>query len=212
MTSDPTDPPAEGANVVPLRAVDAETEVRLDEDKPPGPSYVDLTGGDAQRRPLIPGPLADAGGGEASRQPGRGPAWPPRRVPRPALPGYSAKALGFAVWGVVVTDQAPDRLVAHPRYDQLEWEAAANGLLNDHLRIHKQGRETRKARGTILALCLAGLAAAAVAMVVFAPWWGVGARRGRAVRAVRPGRAPGGQDDHDAGPSCPRRSSRRTRT
>ena len=58
-----------------------------------------------------------------------------------------------------------------PGTAQLEREAAANGLLNDHLRIHKAAKETRKARGTILALCLAGLAAAAVAMVVFAPWW-----------------------------------------
>ena len=37
MTSAPTDPPAERRKVVPLRAVDAQTEVRLDEDKAPGP-------------------------------------------------------------------------------------------------------------------------------------------------------------------------------
>ena len=78
-----------------------------------------------------------------------------------------------------------------PGTAELEREAAANGLLNDHLRIHKQGRETRKARGTILALCLAGLAAAAVAMVVFAPWWAWALAAAVAVRAVRPGRAPG---------------------
>ena len=35
MTSAPNDPPAESGNVVPLRAVDAGTEVRLDEDRPP---------------------------------------------------------------------------------------------------------------------------------------------------------------------------------
>jgi hypothetical protein len=52
MSTDPTDPPA--AAVIPLRAADAPTEVALDEGRPPGPSYIDLTSGDAQRRPLIP--------------------------------------------------------------------------------------------------------------------------------------------------------------
>ena len=75
------------------------------------------------------------------------------------------------MWGVIVTSR---RLVSWwhiPGTTRLEWEAAANGLLNEHLRLHKQGKETRRARGTILALCLAGLAAAVAAMVVFAPWW-----------------------------------------
>ena len=75
------------------------------------------------------------------------------------------------MWGVIVTIR---RLIAWwhiPGTGVLEREAAANGLLNDHLRIHKAAKETRKARGTILALCLAVLAAAVVAMVVFAPGW-----------------------------------------
>jgi S-DNA-T family DNA segregation ATPase FtsK/SpoIIIE len=86
-------------------------------------------------------------------------------------PGYFAKALGFAVWGVIVTLR---RLISWwhiPGTTKLEWEAAAAGLLTEHMRLNKQGREVRKARGTILALCLAGLAAAVAAMVVFAPWW-----------------------------------------
>jgi hypothetical protein len=45
-----------------------------------------------------------------------------------------------------------------PGTTRLEWEAAANGLLSDHLRLHKQGRQTRRARGTILPVRLAGLA------------------------------------------------------
>ncbi len=87
-------------------------------------------------------------------------------------PAYFAKALGFAVWGVIVVIR---RLIAWwhiPGQSRLEWQAAADGLLNDHLRLHKAGKETRKQRGTILALCLAGLAVAVVAMVVYAPWWG----------------------------------------
>ena len=86
-----------------------------------------------------------------------------------------------------------------PGTGALEREAAANGLLNDHLRIHKAAKETRKARGTILALCLAVAGRrrrghGGVRAVV-----GVGARRRRAVRAVRPGRAAAGQDDHHEG-------------
>jgi S-DNA-T family DNA segregation ATPase FtsK/SpoIIIE len=171
MTSEPTDPPAEGGNVVQLRAVDAGTEVRLDEDQAARPAYVDLTGGEAQRRPLIPDhwrtrenakrhvQLALARHGHAAAYHGL------------RAPAYFFKASMFAVWGVFVVAR---RVIAWwhiPGMTRLEWEAAANGLLNEHLRLHKQGRETRKARGTILALCLAGLAAAFAAMWVFAPWW-----------------------------------------
>jgi S-DNA-T family DNA segregation ATPase FtsK/SpoIIIE len=172
MTSAPTDPPADSGKVVQLRAVDAQTEVRLEEDKPPGAAYVDLTSDDGQRRPLIPAhwrtwEAAKRHVGLAAARHGHRAAYHGLRSP-----SYFTKALGFAVWGIVVTIR---RLIAWwhiPGTTRLEWEAAANGLLNDHLRIHKQGRETRKARGIILALCLAGLAVAVVAMVAWAPWWG----------------------------------------
>jgi hypothetical protein len=54
MSSAPAEPPAEGGSVVPLRAVDAQTEVRLDEDQGAAPAYVDLTTGEAKRLPVIP--------------------------------------------------------------------------------------------------------------------------------------------------------------
>jgi DNA segregation ATPase FtsK/SpoIIIE, S-DNA-T family len=75
------------------------------------------------------------------------------------------------VWGVIVTIK---RLISWwhiPGTTRLEWQAAADGLLHEHLRLNKQGREVRKARGTILALCLLGVAAAAVALARFGPWW-----------------------------------------
>jgi DNA segregation ATPase FtsK/SpoIIIE, S-DNA-T family len=171
MSSGLTDPPADGGNVVPLLAVNAHTQGRLDEAKPAAPSYVDLTTGDAQRRPIIPEHWrtwenAKRHGSLAAARHGHRAAYHGLRSP-----AYFAKALGFAVWGVIVTLK---RLITWwhiPGTTRLEWEAAANGLLNDHLRLHRAGKETRKARGTILALCLAGLAAAAVALVRFAPWW-----------------------------------------
>ena len=170
MSTEPLDGHRDG-RVVPLRAVEAQTEVRLDEDQAPGPSYVDLTGGEAKRRPIIPAHwrtwqdakrhlwlMAARHGHRAAYHSVRSPA-------------YFAKAAGFAVWGVIVVI---GRLIAWwhiPGTTALEYQAAAQGLLNDHLRLHKQGRDTRKARGTILALALAGLIVVAVVTVVFAPWW-----------------------------------------
>ena len=171
MSSVPADPPPEGRNVVPLRAVDAQTEVRLDEGQAAGPSYVDLTSGEAKRLPIIPehwrtlenarkhvGLIAARHGHRTAYHSVRSPA-------------YFAKALGFAVYGVYVTIK---RLLAWwhvPGTTMLEYKAAADGLLNDHLRLHKEGKQTRKQRGTILALCLAALVITMLAMVVFAPWW-----------------------------------------
>ena len=54
---------------------------------------------------------------------------------------------------------------------QLEHQAAADGLLTEHLRIHKQGRESRTARGIILAVCAVLLAVAAVAGDHYLPGW-----------------------------------------
>jgi DNA segregation ATPase FtsK/SpoIIIE, S-DNA-T family len=160
----------DGGNVVSLRAVDAQTEVRLDEDKP-GPSYVDLTSGGAQRKAIIPDHWSSR---EAARthirlavaRHGHLAAYHGVRSP-----AYFMKAVAFAVWGVIVTAARICHWWHIPGTTSLEWQAAADGLIHDHLRLHKQGRETRKARGTILALCLAGLAAAAVALARFGPWW-----------------------------------------
>jgi DNA segregation ATPase FtsK/SpoIIIE, S-DNA-T family len=170
MTTDRNGPHERG-EVRQLRAVDAQTETRLDDDQAPGAAYVDLTSGEAQRRPLIPEHWRTWE--NAKRHVSLAAA---RHGHRAAYHGirshiYFGKASGFAIWGVIVTCK---RLISWwhiPGATKLEWDAAAAGLLNEHLRIHKAGKETRKARGTILALCLAGLAAAVAAMVVFAPWW-----------------------------------------
>ena len=163
--------PRPEAGVVPLRAMDAQTETRLDEDTSQRPAYVDLTGGEPKRRPVFPE------------------HWRTRKAAADhvkitgdrysylaafhgvRLPLYACYSLAFAVWGVVVTIR---RLISWwhiPGTTRLEWDAAANGLLTQHLQLHRAGKETRRARGTILALCLAGLAAAAVALARFGPWW-----------------------------------------
>jgi len=154
-----------------LRAVDAGTEVRLDEAEPPGPSYVDLSTGDAKRRPIVP---AHWSSWEAARR--HITLMAARHAHRAAYhsvrsPAYFTKSLGFAIWGVVVVARNLITWWHIPGQSRLEWQAAADGLLNDHLRLHKAGKETRKQRGTILALCLAGVAVIVVAMVAFAPPW-----------------------------------------
>ena len=157
--------------VIRLRAVDAETEVHLDEAQPPGPSYVDLPTGDAKRLPIVPAHWKTREA--ATRHVLLKADWLSHwsRFHGARSPKYAVWATGFALYGVYVTGR---RLIAWwhiPGTGQLERQAAADGLLNDHLRIHKQGKETRKQRGTILALCLAGLAVAVLVMVAFAPWW-----------------------------------------
>jgi DNA segregation ATPase FtsK/SpoIIIE, S-DNA-T family len=79
--------------------------------------------------------------------------------------------IGWALLGVV---RAGWQLLAWwhvPDMARLESQAAADGLVSDHLRIHKAGKETRKARGLILAISGAAAVFVVVTMVRFAPWW-----------------------------------------
>jgi S-DNA-T family DNA segregation ATPase FtsK/SpoIIIE len=85
-------------------------------------------------------------------------------------PGYLVLVVWWALVGVVRTGA---RLLAWwhvPDMHRLESQAAADGLLSDHLRIHRQGRETRKARGIILGLGVAAVVVA-VAELSHAPAW-----------------------------------------
>jgi S-DNA-T family DNA segregation ATPase FtsK/SpoIIIE len=169
MSTDPVDGQRD-AKVVQLRAADAHTEVRLDEDQAPAPAYVDLTTGERQRKRIIPEHWSTLE--NARRHLTLRAGWYLYWSAYHALrsPSYFARAVAFAVWGVIVTLKRLIRWWHIPGASRLEWDAAANGLITDHLRLHKQGRETRKARGTILALALAGVAAATVAELRFARW------------------------------------------
>jgi hypothetical protein len=152
-----------------LKAAEVSTEVQLDEGRVPGPAYVDITGAGAQRKRIIPDHWATR---DAARRHVRLAA--ERNAHRAAYhgiraPGYAALATGYAVRGLFVTAIRVIGWWQIPGTAQLERQAAADGLLNDHLRLHKQGRETRKARGIILAVTVAGAVLAAVAMAAYAP-------------------------------------------
>ncbi len=152
--------------VAALPAADAGTEAHLAEAA--GPAYVTLGDGEAQRRPVIPHHWRT---GDAARRHlqlmaarhGHAAAYHGVRVPR---------YLGLtALWSVAGVFRTAGRLIRWwhiPGAADLEHQAALNGLIHEHLRLHKAGKDTRKARGLIIAVC-AGLALALLGAVT---WYG----------------------------------------
>jgi DNA segregation ATPase FtsK/SpoIIIE, S-DNA-T family len=156
------------AEVVPLRAADAGTEVRTAES--PGPAYTDLSDGRAQRKPVIP---AHWQSWERAREHVKLAA--ARHAHAAAYHGIRAPGYVFltAWWALVGIGRTAALLLAWwhvPDLTKLERQAAADGLLSDHLRIHKAGKDTRTARGLILAGCAVVVVAALVTLSQ-APSW-----------------------------------------
>jgi S-DNA-T family DNA segregation ATPase FtsK/SpoIIIE len=159
----------ENANVVPLRAADAQTEARLGE--APGPAYVDLTDGRGQRKPILPPHLRGRDNikrhlGLLAARHGHAAAYHGIRAP-----GYLGLTLLWAAAGVFRT---AGRLLAWwhvPDMHLLESQAAADGLIHEHLRLHKAGKETRTARGLILAIGAAVAIVALAALTAYGRWW-----------------------------------------
>jgi DNA segregation ATPase FtsK/SpoIIIE, S-DNA-T family len=156
------------SNVVPLRAEDAGTETRTVESA--GPAYTDLSDGRPQRKPVIPAhwrtqeaarehvKLAAARHGHAAAYHGV------------RAPGYLVLTVWWALVGIGRTLAALLAWWHVPDLHKLERQAAADGLLSDHLRIHKAGKETRTARGYILLGC-AVVVVAALVILSRAPVW-----------------------------------------
>ncbi len=157
-----------GAEVVPLRATDVGTETRTAES--PGPAYTDLSDGRPARKAIIPAhwrtweavrehvKLAAARHGHAAAYHGV------------RLPGYLFLTAWWALVGIVRT---AGKILAWwhvPGMASLERQAAADGLLSDHLRIHKAGKDTRTARGLILLGCAVVVVAALVIVASAPPW------------------------------------------
>ena len=166
-----------------LKAAEVSTEVQLDEDRVPGPAYVDLTSAESQRKRIIPKHWATR---EAAGRHVRLAA--ERNAHRAAYhgvrsPGYAALAAGYAVRGLFVT--AIRIIEWRPDAKSLPTGVSANvsqrfclkvmGQLENDMILgtsaYKQGRETRKARGIIIAVTAAAAALVIVAMAAYAPWW-----------------------------------------
>jgi S-DNA-T family DNA segregation ATPase FtsK/SpoIIIE len=167
MSSEPIDGSRDG-QVVPLHATDAGTETRTVES--PGPAYTDLTEGREQRKAVIP---AHWRTWAAAREHVRLAAV--RHVHATAYHGVRAPIYVVLTswWALVGIVRTAGLLLAWwhvPDLHKLERQAAADGLLSDHLRIHKAGKETRTARGLILAGC-AVVVVAALVILSQAPVW-----------------------------------------
>jgi DNA segregation ATPase FtsK/SpoIIIE, S-DNA-T family len=157
-----------GAEVVPLRAADAGTEARTAEAT--GPVYTDLSDGRAQRKPIIPAHWRTRTAARehvrlAAARFGHAAAYHGVRVP-----AYLVLTAWWALVGVMRTCGLLLAWWHVPDLHKLERQAAADGLLSDHLRIHKAGKETRTARGLILAGCAVVVVAALVTLSM-APAW-----------------------------------------
>jgi hypothetical protein len=167
MSSEPIDGSEDG-QVVPLRATDAGTGARVSES--PGPAYADLSDGREQRKPVIPAHWRTWGRARehvrlAAARHGHAAAYHGLRAP-----AYLVLTAWWALVGVLRTGTWLIRWWHVPHLSMLEHQAAADGLLSDHLRIHKAGREVRTARGLILLCCAVGLVAALV-ILSRAPVW-----------------------------------------
>jgi DNA segregation ATPase FtsK/SpoIIIE, S-DNA-T family len=169
MTSEPAGD-GQDAEVITLHAQDAGTETHLGE--APGPAYVTLGDGEAQRRAIIPAHWATRDAAKrhvqllAARH-GHAAAYHGVRAPR--------YAVLTAVWSVAGVFRTAGRIIRWwhiPDASLLEHQAAANGLIHEHLRLHAAGRKTRTARGLIIAVCAALALIMLGAMAAFASWWG----------------------------------------
>jgi hypothetical protein len=142
MSTEPIDGSREG-QVVPLRATDAGTETRTVESR--GPAYTDLSDGREQRKPVIP---AHWRTWAAAREHVRLAA--ARNAHAAAYHGIRVPAYIVLTgwWALVGIGRTVATLLAWwhvPDLHQLERQAAADGMLSDHLRIHKAGRDVRTA-------------------------------------------------------------------
>jgi S-DNA-T family DNA segregation ATPase FtsK/SpoIIIE len=152
-------------------AIEAGESATAAKDSPPArPVYADLSEGRAQRKPVIPAHWRTR---EAARQHvalaaarhAHGAAYHGVRAPR--------YVLLVAWWALVGVMRTLALLLAWwhvPGIASLERQAAADGLIHDHLRLHKAGKDTRTARGIILG---AGAVVVAAALVILsrAPVW-----------------------------------------
>jgi hypothetical protein len=78
-----------------------------------------------------------------------------------------------AWWALVGIGRTVAALLAWwhvPDLTRLERQAAADGLLSDHLRIHKARRDVRTTRGFILTAGAAGLVGAIGFLSLGPPW------------------------------------------
>ena len=160
-----------GAQVVPLRAEDADTEAGLSHATPP--AYVDTTDASAGKRvPIVPGPLRP-GNLRGTLTQAAGLHWHRARYHGVRSPWYGAKTLAYAVRGA---HRLTGRVLAWWHWTDgwlLESQAVAAGRAGHHdaMRAHTEGKKTRGTRGRIVAFCAAVTVIAVLVLARVLPWW-----------------------------------------
>jgi S-DNA-T family DNA segregation ATPase FtsK/SpoIIIE len=167
MSTDHTEDHPDG-KAVQLRATDAGTEVRTAEAT--GPAYTDLTDGRAQRKPVIPAHWRTWAAAREHVKLAAGVAAHHGAFHGVRVPMYGVLTVWWALVGIARTAGMLLSWWHVPGLTSLERQAAADGLLTDHLRIHKAGHDVRTARGLILAACAVVVVAAVVTLSLAPPW------------------------------------------
>jgi hypothetical protein len=126
------------ADILPLRAKDAGTETKVAEAT--GAAYTDLSDGRPQRKAIIPEHWRTRAAARehvklAAARHGHAAAYHGVRAP-----GYLILMAWWALVGIGRTLAAVLAWWHVPDMAKLERQAAADGLLSDHLRIHKAGK------------------------------------------------------------------------
>jgi len=154
-----------------LHAIEAPTEARLTEARPP--AYLDTTAPAAAKlRPVIPEPLQRHNlRGTATYAAGLG--WHRVRYHGLRSPAYLVTYLWHAIRGVAVLGGRVMRWWHAPHLSDLVSLAVASGRAGHHdaMAAHKEGRKTRTRRGQILAVCVLLALAGGLVLAAFAPWW-----------------------------------------
>jgi S-DNA-T family DNA segregation ATPase FtsK/SpoIIIE len=159
-----------------LQAADTGTEIRLSQTS--AAAYLDVSDGASHRKHIIPAHLREgdsfAGFARGVRRHlahlgirhAHAAAYHGVRFPR-----YIVLTLAWAVVGLFrVSGRVLSWWHATDLY-KLEHQAAADGLLTDHLRVHRQGRETRTARGLMVLLAAFAVLVAGLVAKRYAPGW-----------------------------------------
>ena len=202
-TAEGQDPDGEHvADVVPIRPAkpsDTSYEHELDDDPEervkvhePGGIPLPKVGGD--RLPVIPEHLSTPAKARKHLAGKLADGWYEARFHALRSPLYLVKAVGWALWGVLViaerlrrwwwvTEQSPLRSLTVVEGDTARW-----------LSLHNHARKVRGERGAILGTGVFGVLLAVVLLAAFAPWWLLAAAGVAALpllaRAGRPAHRP----------------------
>ena len=162
----------------PAPAADTSYEIALDDGPAAaaGPVHhgegIALPARPGERRPVIPGHLRTWAGvrGTAARHGGllahRG-AYHGLRSP-----GYLLKALGWAVYGLLVILERARRWWWVAEQTRLRSLAVISGDSREWRSLHKDAKTSRRDRGLVLLAAAFGAALATALMWKLAPWWG----------------------------------------